>query len=128
MRRRFQCSGKQPSKLNQPTLTLFPEQLKPAMLLKNHFSQVWIKLKFNMKKTKIIMGMPIIVEILGTNSSSLFKKVFGYFESVDDKFSTYKPSEINLINNHQLSLRNASQEMQEIWALSEKTKKETNGF
>lgn len=74
------------------------------------------------------MGMPIIVEILGTNSSSLFKKVFGYFESVDDKFSTYKPSEVSLINSHQLSLRDASREMQEIWALSEKTKKETNGF
>lgn len=72
--------------------------------------------------------MPIIVEILDTKSSTLFEKVFNFFQAVDDKFSTYKASEVSLLNNHQLKLKDASQELQAIWRLAEQTKQETNGF
>ena len=82
-----------------------------------------------MKQTKLIMGMPIIVEIPGIqNVDNLLTEVFDYFTSIDNKYSTYKEaSEISKINNG-LQKELWSQEMKEIFELCEQTKKETAGF
>jgi FAD:protein FMN transferase len=83
-----------------------------------------------MKDTKIIMGMPITVEIvdLGANIKNI-DKVFDYFKYVDQKFSTYKKgSEITKINRGLIGIKNASNDMKEVLALCEKTKQETNGY
>jgi len=76
------------------------------------------------------MGMPITVEIIDTAAADpIFDEVYAYFEYVDEKFSTYKEtSEISKINRNELSIHEASADMQKIFALSEETLQETNGF
>jgi len=76
------------------------------------------------------MGMPITIEVIETQASeSIFDEVYAYFEYVDKKFSRYKEdSEISRINRHELSIHEASKDMQEVFALSEKTTQETEGF
>ncbi len=76
------------------------------------------------------MGMPITLEMIDTLATEeLFDTVFGYFQHIDDKFSTYKPdSEISQINNHLLELESASDEMKTIFQLAEETRLATDGF
>ena len=76
------------------------------------------------------MGMPITVEIIDTSASDpMFDEVYAYFEYVDEKFSTYKEnSEISKINRNELAIHEASHDMQTIFALSEQTQQETNGY
>jgi FAD:protein FMN transferase len=83
-----------------------------------------------MKKTRILMGMPVIIEVVdpGVTEQNL-DSVFAYFEYVDRKFSTYKPeSEISMINRQELALEQSSQDMQAIFALAEQTRLETAGY
>jgi len=83
-----------------------------------------------MKQTRILMGMPITVEIVDrTVTPAIFDTVFDYFTYVDEKFSTYKDtSEISRINRHEISWEEASEDMQTIFALSEQTRSETDGY
>ena len=81
-----------------------------------------------MRETAIIMGMPVTVELVGGTKESL-QKVFDYFREIDERFSTYKPdSEISRINRGEITPDDYSGDMKEVFALSEKTKKETNGY
>ncbi len=83
-----------------------------------------------MKQTHIMMGMPITLEIADdwADSGSL-AAVFDYFQYVDDKFSTYKAtSEISAINEGQLTVAQASEDMQTVFFLAGQTKRETNGY
>jgi thiamine biosynthesis lipoprotein len=70
-----------------------------------------------MKETRILMGMPVIVEVIDAwADAGLLETVFAYFDYVDRKFSTYKEdSEISRINRGEL-------------ALAERTKKATDGY
>jgi thiamine biosynthesis lipoprotein len=83
-----------------------------------------------MKQTRLLMGMPITIEVVDTNSvQEDIEKVFAYFSSIDDTFSTYKvTSEISRINRGELSATEYSEEMQAILALSEQTKRDTHGY
>jgi thiamine biosynthesis lipoprotein len=83
-----------------------------------------------MKETRIIMGMPITVEIADTSATSdVLEKVFAYFVAVDERFSTYKKdSEIMRINRGEISEKDYSPDMVEVLALAEKTKKESEGY
>ncbi len=87
-----------------------------------------------MKQTCILMGMPVTVEIVEAGSASstareAVNSTFAYFEYVDEKFSTYKQhSEISRINRGELSLAEASPDMQEVFRLSEDMKALTNGY
>jgi thiamine biosynthesis lipoprotein len=82
-----------------------------------------------MKETRLIMGMPIEIEIVGENVKSALEAAFAYLVAVDERFSTYKKeSEISQINRGELTLDAASADMKEVFALGEKTKKETNGY
>jgi FAD:protein FMN transferase len=82
------------------------------------------------KETRILMGMPVTLEVAAANiDAQLFESVFGWFEYVDRKFSTYKEeSEISLLNRGELQLQDASQDMQMIFALAESTRQETGGY
>lgn len=83
-----------------------------------------------MIQTRILMGMPVTVEIVdaGVNENT-FAEIYAYFEGVDERFSTYKEhSEISKINRGELALEDASEEMQNIFALAEQTREETNGY
>lgn len=83
-----------------------------------------------MKQTRILMGMPVTVEIVDAGAAeSEIEAVFDYFLSVDRTFSTYQAgSEISKINRGELSLIQASADMQTIFALAEQTRLETDGF
>ena len=76
------------------------------------------------------MGMPITVEIVDASIvEEDIDKVFAYFSSVDDTFSTYKAtSEISRINRGELSATDYSEEMKTILALGEQTKIDTHGY
>lgn len=83
-----------------------------------------------MKETRVLMGMPITVLMVGPAANKVaIEKVFDYFKYVDETFSTYKDtSEITAINNGTLAQEKWSADMKLIFALSEKTKLETKGF
>ncbi|HUD45002.1 MAG TPA: FAD:protein FMN transferase [Patescibacteria group bacterium] len=83
-----------------------------------------------MKQTKLIMGMPITVEIVDAEfPKDAFKKVYEYFTYIDNKFSTYKKnSEISQINERRIKKSEYSPDMRNIFALSQKTKEETDGY
>jgi FAD:protein FMN transferase len=83
-----------------------------------------------MKQTKLMMGMPIAVEILDANATpENFAQVFAYFSYVDHKFSTHKEdSEISLINQGKIQPDKYSNDMKTIFRLSELTKQETDGY
>ncbi len=76
------------------------------------------------------MGMPVTLEVVDARATeAVLAEVFGYFEYVDERFSTYKDrSEITLINRHEITLEQASADMQTIFALAEQTRRETDGY
>jgi len=81
-----------------------------------------------MKKTEIIMGMPITVEVVDNITNGDFEDIFSYFKEVDEKYSTYKStSEISQINNG-LPSKKWSREMKLVLDSCEQTKKSTNGY
>jgi thiamine biosynthesis lipoprotein len=81
------------------------------------------------KQTRILMGMPITLEVIDASTSDIFDTVFAYFEYIDQKFSTYKEnSEISRINRHELSIKRASADMRTIFALAKQTKHATDGY
>lgn len=82
-----------------------------------------------MKVTKIMMGMPIVVEISGCHDKKIFKKVFDYFNWVDQTFSTYKKkSEISRYNDGLIKKTDFSPSMKEIFKKASETKKLTKGY
>lgn len=74
--------------------------------------------------------MTITVEIADTSASKdILDEVFAFFEYVDATFSTYKDtSEITRINKKELRPADYGEDMKTVLALSEQTKKETNGY
>jgi thiamine biosynthesis lipoprotein len=81
-----------------------------------------------MKKTQLIMGMPITIEVVDEINQQDFEAAFNYFEQVDKKYSTYKlDSEISQINNG-LPKQKWSSEMKDVLKLCEQTKNETRGY
>src|SRR5437588_676771 len=83
-----------------------------------------------MKQFQLLMGMPITVEIVDAGVTEAdIEKVFTYFRTVDDTFSTYKEhSEISKINRGELYEEEYSADMKTILALSEQTRQETRGY
>ncbi len=83
-----------------------------------------------MKQTRLLMGMPITVEIVDDSvTEAAINAVYEYFTYVDETFSTYKDSsEITAINKHQVTLDDSSADMRTVFYLAEKTKRETNGY
>ncbi|QND57751.1 FAD:protein FMN transferase [Mesorhizobium huakuii] len=82
-----------------------------------------------MRDTRILMGMPITVDIGGASGAALVDTVFDYFEHIDRRFSTYRSdSEISAINRGDLPIRDWSGEMMEVLALAAQTKDQTDGY
>jgi FAD:protein FMN transferase len=82
-----------------------------------------------MRDTRIIMGMPITVEVVGTTHTALIERVFTYFHAVDARFSTYNPeSEICLFNRGEVLPHNLSEDMKEVLRLAAQTRDQTKGF
>jgi thiamine biosynthesis lipoprotein len=82
-----------------------------------------------MRQTRVLMGMPITVDLGAPAGVELIDAVFDYFEQIDRRFSTYRPdSEITAINRGDVPILDWSGEMMEVFALAERTKSETAGF
>jgi len=83
-----------------------------------------------MKQTRLLMGMPITVEVIDPLATgALFDRVFDYFQSIDDRFSTYKSrSEISLINQRRLSADSISPQMHTVFTMAEEVRQKTNGY
>lgn len=83
-----------------------------------------------MKRQTVSMSMPVTINVIDKNvTDEDINEVFAYFHYIDNKFSIYKKnSEISKINRGEIKEKDYSLEMKKILALSEKTKKETNGF
>jgi thiamine biosynthesis lipoprotein len=83
-----------------------------------------------MKSIRIIMNMPVILEIADAGANdSICEEIFSYFRSIEARFSLFKlDSEISAINRKEIEDRDYSEEMKEIFALAEETKKETRGY
>lgn len=83
-----------------------------------------------MKETRLLWDMPITIEIVDKSADkTLFQNLFGYFEHVDSIFNTYdQSSEISQINRGEIQKEAWSNEIKEVFALCEKTKKETYGY
>lgn len=82
-----------------------------------------------MKYTRLIMGMPITIEIVDPVEKDVFTQLFDYFRQVDRQFSPYKKnSEVSLINQGKLKSREYSKEMKQIILQASKTKHQTNGY
>ena len=81
-----------------------------------------------MKDTKMIMGMPVTVEIVDEATDDDINVVFMYLEQVDKKYSPYKEdSELSKINAG-LPKKYWSKEMRSIVRLCEETKRLTDGY
>lgn len=83
-----------------------------------------------MKQTRLLMGMPITVEIVD-NSARVgdFDMVYDYFSYVDNVFSPYKPeSEISRIRDGKLSPSLSGQDIDLILRLAQETKNLTGGY
>ncbi|MBZ9676185.1 FAD:protein FMN transferase [Mesorhizobium sp. ES1-1] len=75
------------------------------------------------------MGMPITVDVGGVSNGELVETVFGYFDHIDRRFSTYRAdSEIMAINRGDVPVVGWSGEMNEVLALAWRTKDETDGY
>lgn len=80
------------------------------------------------------MGMPITVMIADGSAKKetkeeAIKKAFDYFTYIDEVFSTYKEgSEISKINRGEIKEKDFSEDMKKVFALSEKTRLETDGY
>lgn len=82
-----------------------------------------------MPETRLIMGMPITVEIVGDIGGDAAESVFQYFQHVDSRFSPYKPdSEVSAMNRGELGPQSISTELAEVLGLAELTRHETMGY
>jgi thiamine biosynthesis lipoprotein len=82
-----------------------------------------------MRKTRLIMGMPITIDIVDADDERIHDDVFCHFRAVDRRFSPFRvDSEISAINLRRLAASDYSSEMREVLALARRTKRETNGF
>lgn len=82
-----------------------------------------------MRETRLIMGMPITIEVVGDTDGRAAEAAFQYFTEVDARFSPYKTdSELSQMNRGELEAGEISGDMQEILALAELTRHETSGY
>lgn len=80
-----------------------------------------------MRQTRLIMGMPISLELIKPNKQAA-SAVFDLFTEVDNRYSTYKPdSEISRLNRGQ-PLAECSPELRQVLDLCEQTKQVTDGY
>jgi thiamine biosynthesis lipoprotein len=89
-----------------------------------------------MKQIRQIMGMPITIEITQSTNNQItqlenrkmerdIEKIFGYFRSVDEKYSPFKStSEVGKLNRGE----KVSREMNNILKLAQELKEQTGGY
>jgi FAD:protein FMN transferase len=80
-------------------------------------------------KTRLIMGMPITVDIVDPQTDDLRAQVFAYFEAVDRNFSPYiATSEVCRVNRGEVAVGDVSDAMAEVLSLAEETRFSSDGY
>jgi FAD:protein FMN transferase len=80
------------------------------------------------KDTRLMMGMPITVEIIETPDDELGQRVFDWFDHVDKRFSPFiEGSEVCRFSRGEIGSGDLSDEMEEVLALAEATRIESHG-
>jgi thiamine biosynthesis lipoprotein len=82
-----------------------------------------------MRETRLLMGMPITVEIGDGGHDGVVDEVFSYFATVDRRFSTYRPdSEISALNQGRIAAADFSADMRQVLKIADRTTRETGGY
>ncbi len=82
-----------------------------------------------MRETRLMMGMPITIEIVGARDGAVIAAAFAVFDAVDRRFSTYRTdSEIAAINSGRARPADYSAEMHAVFELAEQTRIESGGY
>ncbi len=82
-----------------------------------------------MRETRLIMGMPIEIEVAHDSAHDALEAAFAHLIAVDERFSPYKnDSEVSRMNRGEVAPADASEAMREVLALAERTKSETDGY
>jgi FAD:protein FMN transferase len=82
-----------------------------------------------MRETRILMGMPVSVEIGDLTRPQVLQDVYDYLRGVDCRFSLYKDdSEISAFNRGEIALSRLSAEMCHVFELAQLTKSQSDGF
>ena len=83
-----------------------------------------------MKQTRLLMNMPITVEIVDPGARRRhFDKVFGFFSEVEERFSPFtETSETTLVDRGLVGSRDCSPQMRVIIQLAEETRQATGGY
>lgn len=82
-----------------------------------------------MPDTRLIMGMPITIEVVGDVGGAARESAFQYFSAIDARFSPYKQdSELSAMNRGELTLDGLSPDMRVVLDLAELTRHETMGY
>ncbi len=81
------------------------------------------------EQTRILMGMPVTVSIVGDGTEALLHAVFNWFDEVDRRFSLYRTdSEISRLNRQYVDAGELSSDMKDVLAIAELTRQESHGF
>lgn len=81
-----------------------------------------------MRATGLSMGMPISVDVPDVHAD-MIATIFGYFDTVDRRFSPYRAdSEVGAINAGASGERDYSSEMREVLVLADKTRRQSGGY
>ncbi len=82
-----------------------------------------------MRDTRILMDMPITVEIVDSGFAGLVDEVFSYFAAVERRFSTFRSdSEISALNGGRIGFEDLSCDMREVLEIAARTKRDTDGY
>jgi thiamine biosynthesis lipoprotein len=82
-----------------------------------------------MHETRLIMGMPITIEIVGDPEGHVAESAFRHFVEMDARFSPYKDdSELSAMNRGEVAPEAISRLMREILSLALLTRHETMGY
>ncbi len=81
------------------------------------------------RDTRILMGMPITIDVAGADAEAMVDAAFALFAAVDARFSTFRPdSEVSALNAGRLAPADFSAELVEVLALADQTHRETDGY
>jgi thiamine biosynthesis lipoprotein len=79
--------------------------------------------------TRILMGMPITVEVVGESSEDMVEAIFDHFAAVDARFSPFRPdSEVSALNAARVAPDVMSADLVEVLDIAERSRHETFGF
>jgi thiamine biosynthesis lipoprotein len=82
-----------------------------------------------MRQVRMIMGMPVIIDIPAAHSPAIFIEVFDYLHTIDEKFSTYRQdSEVSMFNRNELTQDELSAEVKYVYDQCTITTKKTKGY